>query len=1061
MAKHVGVRAAASSTAGRAEEADGPLAPRYLRCEYLVNPLGIESKAPRLSWEVNDPRRGAVQGAYRVLVAATPEDLAADKGGLWDSGRVASDQSAHVVYAGEALASGRPCFWKVRTWDAAGTASPWSEPATWSMGLLDANDWKARWIGYVPERDPGTPSLEGGKWIWFPEEGVNVLWGAPAATRYFRRTVSIPPGAKIKSARFAVTADDQFVLFVNGREVGSSDGLGDAWRRQQCPDVAAALVPGENVLAVAATNTVGGPAGLTGRLVVRFEKGDPLDVLIDGSWKTATKEEAGWQTAGFDDAAWVPPVVIGDVGMQPWGIPSAGPGIPPSAILRKAFKAGRKVRRAAACASAMGLYELRLNGRKVGDDLLTPGWTEYAKRVYYNTYDVTDLLRQGENVVGAYLAPGWYGLRGRYGADFRFLAQLLIEYDDGSTEVVATDDTWRAAAGPILLADLYDGETCDARNETPGWDAPGFDDAGWDPVALGTSKTAARLQAYPGVTVRRTGELKALAVTEPRPGAYVFDLGQNFTGWARLRIRADAGTRIVLRFAEVLNPDGTVYTINLRSATCTDTYVCKGGGVETWEPRFTFHGFRYVEVTGCKGKPPLDTITGIPVNSDTPVAGWFECSNPLLNRFWLNTTWTQRGNFVDVPTDCPQRDERLGWTGDAQVFVRAATCNMDVAAFFTKWLVDLEDVQHPDGAFTDVAPLGGGAGTAAWGDAGTICPWTMYQVYGDRRLLEKHYPAMTRWIAYLENHSDGLLRPDAGYGDWLSINADTPKDLIGTAYFALSTRIVADAAEVLGRQADAARYQDLWRRIKAAFIKAYVGDDGHVKGDTQTACLLALRFDLLPDDRRQAVTRRLVDDIRRRGHLSTGFVGAGHLLPVLTRTGHLDVAYLLLENTTFPSWLYPVAHGATSIWERWDGWTEERGFQDPGMNSFAHYAYGCAAEWLFSDVAGIDTDGPGFRRILIRPRPGGRLTGAKASYRSIHGEVASGWRRKDGALELDVTVPANTTATVHVPAKDAAAVTEGGRPAGQAEGVRFLRMDSGAAVYEIGAGTYRFASKID
>ena len=873
---------------------------RNLRCEYLVNPLGLGVREPRLSWEIADPRRGAAQTAYRILVAATEENLAADRGDLWDSGIVKSGETSQIVYGGRPLASRMRCHWKVRVFDAAAAQSPWSRPAFWTMGLLEMKDWRARWIGYdgAPgEEERARPDLAGAQWL-------------------------LP-----------------------------------------CPH------------------------------------------------------------------------------------------------LRCTFRVEKPVRRATLYASALGLYEMHLNGRRVGDDLFTPGWTDYRKRIYYNTYDVTAFLCRCENALGGILARGWYGLRGRYGKELRLLAQLEIEFADGATQVVATGPAWKGASGPLLAADNYDGETFDARREMPGWDAPGFSDSGWRPVVPGGA-VKAELGAYPSATVRRFEEIKAVAVAEPRPGVFVFDFGQNFSGIERLKVNGRAGTTVVMRFAEVLEPDGNVHTANLRSARCTDAYTLRGDPAgEAWEPRFTFHGYRYVEVTGYPGMPPLDAVTGIVVHSDLPRTGSFECSNPLVNRLWRNITWTQRGNFIDVPTDCPQRDERMGWTGDAQVFIRTATYNMDAAAFFTKWQVDLADAQKPDGGFTDVAPVSafGGSGTAAWGDAGVICPWTIHTVYGDKRILESHYPTFVRWVEYLEEHSTDLLRPAAGYGDWVPAGAETPKDVIATAYFARSTRIVARIARAIGKEGDAAKFEALFHRIKEAFNKAYVAEDGRVNGDTQTCYAMALLFDLLPEGKRAAAAARLASDIEARGwHVSVGFVGVASLLPALTAIGRTDVAYRLLEQETYPSWLYPVRHGATSIWERWNGWTAEKGLHDPAMNSFAHYAYGCVGEWLYSTVAGIETNGPGYRRIIIRPRPGGTLTYAKASYRSINGEIVSAWRLDGARLEMDVTIPANTTATIHVPAKDAAGVTEGGKPAAGAEGLEFLRMEEGAAVYRAGSGTYRF-----
>jgi len=1044
----------------------------YPRCEYRINPLGIDVAEPRLSWILESEKRGQVQSAYQILVAGSEENLKQNKGDLWNSGKIKSNQNNQVAYKGTPLTSRMRCYWKVRVWDKEGKASAWSEPAMWTVGLLEPEDWKAKWIGYdaeppesykeIQESDP--LDLEGCKWVWF-DEG-NLVKGSPIGTRFFRLNIDISQDNKIKRARFRLIADNEAILFVNGQQIQKVTG----WQTAQILDITEKLAVGKNALAIAATNQgdAVNPAGLAGKLLIEFETGRAKTISINRSWKASDTEQAGWQNQDFDDNTWNKAKVIAQVGDQPWGKPSQDELVLlPPPYLRKTFFVNKPVKSATVYASALGLYELHINGKRIGDDYFTPGWTDYARRVYYQSYDVTSLLAKDGNAIGAILADGWYAgylgwkrKREHYGSEPRLFVQLEIEYTDGTRQTVATDKSWKAAYGPLFEADFLMGETYDSRKELTGWCNYWFNDSPWEAVTV-IDKVQATLQPYPGVTVQKTLELKAKMLNRLKKGVYVFDMGQNFSGWVRLKVNGEAGTKVVLRFAEILNPDGTIYTTNLRGARCTDTYILKGSGEEIWEPRFTYHGFRYVEVTGYPGKPDLDAITGVVVHSDTPSAGSFECSNPMVNQLYKNITWSQRGNFIEVPTDCPQRDERLGWTGDAQIFIRTATYNMDVAAFFTKWLVDLEDAQSEEGAFPDVAPrkVAMGDGTAAWGDAGVICPWTIYQVYGDKRVIERHYESMKKWIDYLKKNSKGLLRPDKGYGDWVSIASDTPKDVIATAYFAYSTRLVSKMAAAIGRNDDAKKYEILFTQIRDAFNKAYVTDDAHIKGQTQTCYLLGLHFDLLPLDKRSLAAQLLVEAIREKDwHLSTGFVGLSYLLPTLTQTGHLDIAYRLLANDTFPSWGYSIKNGATTIWERWDGWTEEKGFQDPGMNSFNHYSFGSVGRWLFGTVAGIDTDGPGYEQIIIHPRPGG-ITSAKASYESIHGKIVSDWILKDGKFTLNVTIPANTTATVYVPAGNANSVTEGGLPAAKAEAVQLLRMHQGNAVFAIGSGHYQFVSK--
>jgi len=754
--------------------------------------------------------------------------------------------------------------------------------------------------------------------------------------------------------------------------------------------------------------------------------------------------------------------------------------LPPSPYLRKEFKVNRKIRRATVYISALGLFELFINGHRVGRDHFTPGWTNYRKRVYYLTYDVTDLLKDGDNAIGAILANGWYAGyvgfapmhkkrardRAFYGQTPALLAQLEIEYEDGKIQTVATDENWKASTGPIRKTDILMGETYDARLEMPGWDRPGFDDQAWKVVTL-MDAAKCKIEAYPGVTVQVTQEIRPIEITKPKEGVYVFNVGQNFAGRVRLKVKGKAGTKVVLRFAEMLHKDESIMTENLRRARCTDTYIFRGNGKdEIWEPRFTYHGFQYVELTGYPGKPDLGAITGIVLHSVAPVAGSFECSNAMVNKLYSNITWTQRANFFDIPTDCPQRDERLGWTGDAQIYIRSATYNMDVAAFFKKWLVNLEDDQRRSGAFPDFAPLPylQYEPSPGWMDAGVICPFTIYQVYGDTHVIERHYEAMTKFMHFLLRTSNDYLRSPRGHcwGDWLSIGGRTSNDLIATVYFAYDAKLMAEMAAAIGRMEDAQRYARLFDNIKTAFNKAYVSANGRIKGDTQTCYALALYMDLLPQALKEKAGARLVELIRERNwHLSTGFLGVKYLLPALTEQGYVDVAFRLLTNKTYPSWGYSIENGATTIWERWNSYKKGKGFQDSYMNSFNHYAFGSVCEWMFASMAGIDTDGAGFKRITIRPQPGGSgITYTKASYDSIYGRIATYWRVRAGKFLLDLTIPANTTARVYIPARDADSITEGGKPASKAEAVRFLRIGDGRAVFAVGSGRYRFMSSL-
>ncbi len=753
----------------------------------------------------------------------------------------------------------------------------------------------------------------------------------------------------------------------------------------------------------------------------------------------------------------------------------------PSPLLRRVFRVSGVVTRARLYATSLGLYEVYLNGTRVGDQLFTPGWTSYHHRVQYQTYDVTKLLKPGDNAAGVVLGDGWYrgqlGFEGRrnvYGKRIGLRLQLEILYQDGRIEHVSSDSLWKTATGPIQASDIYGGETYDARLERPGWAAAPYDDSRWEPVVL-LDPPAARLMASEAPPVRRVRELKPIAIRGAPSGETIVDLGQNFTGWARLKVRGPAGTVVTMRFAEVLDKDGSLYTANLRRASQTDRYTLKGGGEEIYEPHFTFHGFRYVGITGLPARADSGTITGIVVSSDLPQTGSFETSDSLLNRLQQNIVWGQRSNFLDVPTDCPQRDERLGWTGDAQVFAPTAAFNMDVAGFFAKWLGDLAADQDRSGSLPWVIPdvLGAdsanASGTAGWSDATVIVPWTMYVAYGDRALLERQYQSMRAWVEFEHRRAglDLVWRPGWQFGDWLALHSDDPSypgattstDFIATAYFAHSTDLVARSARALGKESDAARYEKLFQDVKAAFNREFVSSGGRVGENTQTAYALAIAFDLLPDTLVSAAAERLAANVRSRGvHLTTGFLGTPQLLPVLSATGHLDVAYDLLLQRSYPSWLYPITRGATTMWERWDGIRPDSTFEDAGMNSFNHYAFGAVGDWMYRTIAGIglDPQNPGGKRVRIAPRPGGGLTHARASLETPYGTLASSWKLEPQSFALDVTVPPNTVADVTLWGTTIDRIREAGRTLSGVPGVRGVQQRGSDVVVTIGSGQYGF-----
>lgn len=766
-----------------------------------------------------------------------------------------------------------------------------------------------------------------------------------------------------------------------------------------------------------------------------------------GEWSATATWEVGLPTAADWQATWITAPEV----------PFARDQHRPSPLFRRTFDVAG-VRRARLYVTALGLCQAFVNGEKVSVGELRPGWTDYSQRVQYQALDVTDALRDGTNVVGLVLGEGWYC--GRFGIDPRrenygphpqVLAQLVVDHDDGSTTTVATDTSWRWAYGPILASNLLQGEIYDARQEQPGWDAPGFDDGTWQP-ALEAPRPAIDVVWSRGEPTARTGKIAAVRVTEPVMSTFVFDFGQNLVGWCRLQVDLPAGTEVVLRHGEALHPDGTVYTANLRAAISTDRFIARGGGPETFEPSFTLHGFRYVEVTGIQvpfapanTEPvlPASTLTAVVVHADMPEAGAFECSDPLVERIHLNSLWSLKGNFVEVPTDCPQRNERLGWLGDARIFSRTASYLYDTTAFFTKWLDDVLLARTADGFYTDFAPWVGAGfdGGPGWSDAGVFIPWLVYERSGDRRILEDHLDAMATFVDVVHAANPSLLRENRNgmsWGDWLSlpdgdpdqgrgagpiidsVHSTTDKTLFATAFFARSAELVAKAAEVVGRAEDAERFAALAGEIKAAWTKAFVQDDDRLVGDTQTAYALALCFDLVPDDLRPAMGRGLAAAVERNGHLTTGITGTELLLPALTEAGRLDLAYRLLQHRGYPSWGYTIDNGATSVWERWDGWTDERGFQDIRMNSFNHYALGSVAAWIYETVGGLalDRSQPGGRRLIVHPQPGGGITWARMRHRTSTGWAAVDWRlADDGTLEVDVEVPVGATAEVVLPGR--------------------------------------------
>jgi alpha-L-rhamnosidase len=872
-----------------------------LRCEYLEDPVGIDVALPRLSWLMLSDERGQRQTAYQILVASTAERLQQDQGDLWDTGRVESDRSIHVAYAGKPLASHARCWWKVRTWDKGGQATAWSKPACWSMGILDPAGWSGKWLAYTK------------------------------------------------------------------------------------------------------------------------------DVPYDVEWTQSA----------------------------------------PSPVFRKAFEIKQPICWATATVCGLGFYELHLNGGKVGDHVLDPAFTRYDKRALYVTYDVTDRMKQGQNVVGAMLGNGWYNSHTTCEWNFhkapwrdrpRLQVQLHVVLADGSEQTIVTDGTWRAATGPVLRDAIRNGEVYDARREMPGWDSPGFDDSAWAaPEIVPAPKGVLRAQMHPAAKVMKT--VVPISIAEPKPGVFVVDMGQDMAGWAQLKLTGPAGSRVVMRYGERLNPDGTLDVGEIgkfvyKGPFQTDTYILKGQGEETWEPRFTAHGFRYVLVTGFPGKATVDNFRGRIVHTAFADAGSFQCSNDLLNKVQQITLNSYRGNFVDgYPTDCPHR-EKNGWTGDAHIAAEQAMYNFDNAAAYLKWMNDFDDALMPNGDLPGIVPTSGwgyhwGNGPG-WDSAYVLIPWYLYQYCGDARVLADHYDGMKRYVDFMTSKAkDNLV--SHGLGDWLSAKTQTPTVVTSSAYYYVDARIVAKAAEMLGKTDDAQKYNDLADAIRTAYNKSVYKGNGVYANGSQTAQSCPIYQGLVVPADRALVATELAAAVRRAGdHLDVGFLGMKYLLHALSDSGHHDLAYRIVTQTTPPSYGDWINRGATTLWEDW-----------PGAGSLNHIAFGMVSDWFYQQLAGIrvDSQQPAFKHTIFRPQPVGDLKWVKARHESMYGTVACEWRIEGDRLTVAVTVPPNTTGEVHVPAKSEASVTLDGVSASSVPGVKFLGMQGGAAVFAIPSGRYEFVAR--
>jgi alpha-L-rhamnosidase len=1029
--------------------------PVHLRCEYRENPLGIDVATPHFSWQSDNSERNWRQTAYQILVASTADNLNGGNADVWDSGKQTSSESVGIPYGGPRLQSRKRYYWTVRVWDSSGQHFQSSQFAWWEMGLLQKSDWTAKWITWKNPQDDGDRAGVG--WIW--AAGQDALNATPKSVVVFHRTIKLHE--KPRDAALFLLAHGDFKAAVNGHQIGAKKSFGAGWHEFDREDITEELKVGKNSIDISVTvaepqaGSKTSKAALAGLLKIARTNGSILRIPINAKWKSHLQDHPRWKKS----------VVVARLGDPRFDAVSPLP--QPAALLRRTFEVTKGIQSARIYVTALGSYRMILNGQRIGDDVLTPGFTDYSKRIQYQTYDVTSLVTSGKNVLGAILGAGWFASGMTWdGLPYffqpppaRLLSQLEINYSDGSHDTVISDESWKVAQSPILHSEIYSGELYDARNELAKWDQPSFDDSRWQQAAPAPEPPAA-LVGQADTPVRVVQNLTPRSVT-PVNGAYVFDMGQNMVGWVRLRVVGPAGTRVRLRFAERLKPNGSVYTENLRNADATDTYILRGSGEEFFVPSFTFHGFRYVEVTGYPGAPTLDSVTGEVASSvaGEPTARVVTDSE-LVNRMWSTGIWGQRGNFLSIPTDCPQRDERLGWMGDAEVFWRTGSYNFDIAAFSHKFMYDITDGQAPSGDFADVSPDSlrpgsqGSEGAPGWADAGVIIPWTAWLQYGDREIIEQNWDAMNRFMDFILKANPDFIRKNGvgnNYADWLAPDDHTNKDLLATAYWALVARMMSQMANAIGKGDDARRYSDLIDNIRQAFQKEYIKEDGQVGTGTQTSYVVALYTKMAPESLEPVLVSNLVKDIEaRQWHLSTGFLGTPFLLATLADHGRSDVAYRLLLNETYPSWGYMLSKGATTWWERWDGDTG-----DPSMNSYNHYAFGSVIAWVYRYVAGIDTtpDAPGFHHIVIHPRPDANMSHASGEYKSVYGKISTDWSNNSGAsFSLKVAVPANTSATIYLPASPGANLTESGNPVD-------AQPENGSFVVQIGSGTYNFEVK--
>jgi alpha-L-rhamnosidase len=1047
------------------------------------NPLGIPAGNISFSWASVSSNRGVVQQSYQIRVGT-----GAGLQDVWDSGEIASARQVDVALPSNIpLAPATRYYWQVKIRDANGQASEWSDPAWFETGLLTESDWA------------------GADWITRPAQSPNVAdWTNYTATVSFT----------LKNQAFGIflrsSADAQNAYMMQVNVTGSNPvfkphkrtnggySLLDTINLAGFGHTNASLTGSTNILQFDVSGTtittklngttidtrsgVSFPNGLVGFRTFGSEVGSVqwVKVVDNASGTTLIDRDFSTGANGFSGGVVSNGAlqVSGDTDSVFANLPSSLP------LLRGKFTAGQNIASARLYASARGLYEVSINGQKAGDQFLAPGWTDYDTRIQSQTYDITGLLQSGENAIGAALADGWHrgsvGLNWSkvYGNQLSFIAKIKITYTDGSTEWFATNPAWKSSDGPFVAGDLQDGENYNANLEQAGWSTSGFDDSQWMATGVVTS-VSARLVPQPDEPVREITVLTANSRTEILPGTWLYDLGQNMVGVPRIVLSGTAGQTITIRHAEELYRTGAktgqIYTDNLRSAKATDTYTFAADGTVTYQPKFTQHGFRYIEITGATTPPAAADVKGVVLSSDMPYEGNLETSHAMLNKLVSNIRWGQRSNFLSIPTDTPARDERLGWTGDINVFAPTAARLADTRAFLSKWMIDVRDSQKGNGNIPAVVPQPlsyfdeTGVG---WSDAFITIPYSVWRATGDERIIRENWSAMKVFYQFVHNSATGdgdLLeqgRSSWFSGDWLSLESGWNRleehKVIGTAYFAENTRMMAEMAAVMGETTNAAQWSALVPQIRTAFVNAYRSPDGSIYQGTQTAYALALGMDMIADpaQRAQTAAKFIAKLAADNNHLRTGFLGTPWLLPALSKIGRDDLAMRLLLNEDYPSWGFPISMGATTMWERWNSIQPSGEFGPVDMNSFNHYAYGAVGDWMFGNLGGIQALEPAYKAARIAPLIGyGGLTSASATQQTAFGKLATEWSTTAESMVLKVEIPANTTARVVLPSSKGSTALEGSDPAATATGVQFLQYENNASVYSVGSGVYVFSWK--